>query len=448
MRAQRFISTVGSLCLAAGTAFGQAPVGPVPGPVPHGFPASPPNAAFVPPGDATQQLMPVAPGYGMLPQQGLPGLQSPPGDVGLEAYAGVGPQELGRQLGTQPGQVPGIPQAWAMSVWNPSPYFVIKAELMFLRTDFNAPNSEPLDGDTLAAEQRVAIQADVDRFGQMSLVNRTLGIDTPYLVAPRLTGEWFNTDRCKSFEVGVWASVGPARDYKLGREDFPYFVTLPVDGPNGPVIPVTNTPAAFPDVVDDVLWRYTNQLANLEGMYWVHYTPEKGAVADCAWGFGARYFFIHEKIRVDYRNFENNDFQTVGQLTGRSKNDLFGVQFGGKAILQSPWKWIRSSVEAKIGLMSNDARNNTEVVDTTGAVAAQGRWVRHQFSPLFEGNYNMEFFVSQYVTFYAGFHVLYADRLDRASEQFKSDLAAFTSTQKNQSDALIFGPKVGFMMNW
>ena len=155
MRAQRFISAVGSLCLAAGTALGQPPV--APGPVPPGVPASGPATAFVPPGTPTQRLMPVAPGYGMLPQQGLPGLQSPPGDVGLEAYAGVGPQQLGRQLGTQEGQVPGIPQAWAMSMWNPAPYFVIKTELMFLVTDFNAPNRQPLVGVTNPTDRKSVV---------------------------------------------------------------------------------------------------------------------------------------------------------------------------------------------------------------------------------------------------------------------------------------------------
>jgi hypothetical protein len=443
MRAQRIISTVGSLCLAAGTAFSQPPV---PGPVPPGLPPGPPTSAFVPPGTPTQQLMPVSPGYGMLPQQGLPGLQSPPGDMGLEAYHGVGPQQLGRQMGTQEGQVPGIPQAWAMSMWNPAPYFIIKTEMMFLRTDFDQPDDSAL----LAGPSRnLAVQAVVSPTGQFSLAGQSLGIDTPYLVTPRITAEWFNHDRCKSCELGFWASVGPARTYQLGNNDFPYFVTQPVDdGAGGVITPITNAPLAFPDVVDDVQWRYTNQVMNLEGMYWIHFTPEKGAVADCAWGFGGRYFFVHEKIRVDYRNFVDLDFVSLGQLTTRSKNDLFGVQVGAKAILQSPWKWMRSSVEAKIGLMSNDVRNNTEVVDSDGLVASEARWVRHQFSPLFEGNYNMEFFISQYVTFYAGFHVLYADRLDRASEQFNSDLSIFTREQKNQSDILMFGPKVGFMMNW
>ena len=392
--------------------------------------------------------MPVAPGYGMLPQQGLPGLQSPPGDIGLEAYRGVGPQELGRQVGTQEGQVPGIPQAWAMSMWNPAPYFVIKTEMMFLRTDFDQPDGGDL---TLGPSRNLAAQVEVTPSGQFSMLGQSLGIDTPYLVAPRITGEWFNQDRCKSCEVGFWASVGPARTYTLGNNDFPYFVTQAVEVPVTPgtvVVPITNAPLAFPAVVDDVQWRYTNQVMNLEGMYWIHFTPEKGAIADCAWGFGPRYFFVHEKIHVDYRNFVNQDFATVGQLTTRSKNDLFGVQVGAKAILQSPWKWMRSSVEAKIGLMNNDVRNNTEVVDSNGVVAGEARWTRSQFSPIFEGNYNMEFFISQYVTFYAGFHVLYADRLDRASEQFNSDLSIFTSEQKNQSDILMFGPKVGFMMNW
>src|SRR3954469_5841353 len=184
MRAQQFISAVGSLCLAAGTAFSQPPV--APGPVP-GYPTAPPSTAFVPPGTPTQQLMPVAPGYGMLPQQGLPGLQSPPGNPGLEAFAGPGPQDQGRMLGTQEGQIPGIPQAWAMSMWNPSPYFVIKSEMMFLKTNFNSVTTVPIGGGTLGGTQRLAIQPQVNPTGQFELVDENLGIDTPYLVAPRLT---------------------------------------------------------------------------------------------------------------------------------------------------------------------------------------------------------------------------------------------------------------------
>src|SRR6476620_4321428 len=172
MRAQQFIGAVGSLCLAAGTAFSQPPVAPGPGP---GLPPAPPSTAFVPPGTPTQQLMPVAPGYGMLPQQGLPGLQSPPGDMGLEAFAGPGPQDQGRMLGTQEGQVPGIPQAWAMSMWNPAPFCVIKTEMMFLRTDFNQPQSVPLGGGTLGGSHRLAIQAEVSKTGQFQLVDDNLG---------------------------------------------------------------------------------------------------------------------------------------------------------------------------------------------------------------------------------------------------------------------------------
>lgn len=386
-------------------------------------------------------MMPVAPGYGMLPQQGLPGLQSPPGQIGMEAFAGPGPQEQGMMLGTQPGQVPGVPQAWAMSMWNPAPFCIIKSEIMFLRADFNQPNTEDLVGG-LGGPQRIAVQAEVGDDGVFRLADRNLGIDTPYLVVPKLTAEWFGKEKIHSFEASVWASVGPNRFYTVGNNDFPYFITDPTNGA------ITNAPAAFPDVVDDVRFKYSNQIANLEGMYWTHYTPEQGAVADCAWGIGGRYLFQHEKINLAYRNFVDLDFVDVGRLNARSKNDMFGVQFGAKAVVQSPWKWMRSSLEGKVGLMANDVRNTTEVVDSNLVVDSQARWVRHQFSPLFEAQYNMEFFISQYVTAYAGFHVLYIDRMDRVAQQFNSDLAVFTSEQKNQSDLLLYGPKLGFMMNW
>src|SRR5688500_18964014 len=153
MRAQLFFSAVGSLCLAAGTATAHPPA------VPPGLPPAPPASPFVPSPTGPQQLLPFNTGYGTLPQQGLPVLQAPPGDrMGLEAYAGPGPQEHGAMLGTQPGQVPGIPQAWAMSMWNPAPCYIIKAEVMFLRADFNQARTVPIDGATFGGNNRLAVQ--------------------------------------------------------------------------------------------------------------------------------------------------------------------------------------------------------------------------------------------------------------------------------------------------
>jgi hypothetical protein len=320
---------------------------------------------------------------------------------------------------------------------------------MFLRADFNQARTVPIDGVTFGGGNRLAIQAEVGEDGQFRLADRNLGIDTPYLVAPKLTVECFGKEKIHSFEGTVWTTVGPNRLYTLGNNDFPYFVTQPVTAVGGTVIvPVTNAPAAFPTVADDVEFNYTNRIGNLEAMYWTHNTPDKGTVSDVAWGFGPRYIFSHEKIEVDYRNFVQQDFVTTGQLNARTKNDLFGMQFGAKATVQSPWKWMRSSMEGKVGLMSNDVRNFTQVVDANGNIPSFAAWTRHQFCPLFEFQYNMEFFISQYVTAYAGFHALYIDRVDRASQQFNSDLAFFTSAQKTQSDLLLFGPKLGFMMNW
>src|SRR5204862_2402765 len=140
---------------------------------------------------------------------------------------------------------PGIPQAWAMSVWNPSPYFVIKSEMTFLKTNFNSVTTVPIGGGTLGGSQRLAIQPQVNPTGQFELVDDNLGIDTPYLVAPRITMECFGSEKIHSFEAGFWASVGPARNYTLGNNDFPYFVTDPVTVAGAPLIPVINAPLAF-----------------------------------------------------------------------------------------------------------------------------------------------------------------------------------------------------------
>jgi hypothetical protein len=374
----------------------------------------------------------------MLPQAGVPGLQVPPGDPGYMAFPGAGPQEAGMPFGNEPGQVPGVPQAWANSMWNPTSKLRIRTEALWLKPNFQ--RSSPM-------ASQPGVQAD----GTFAINELPVSPHTPYYLTPRLSVEYFCTDYF-SIEATGFAMIGPHRTYNLGSADFSYFLSGTFAGDvSSFTAPFTNIPAGFPTVADIATVFYSQNIGNFELMGWWHWTPDKGACSDVALGIGGRYFFINEKINLRFEDklgVGSGMGATSGELDVRSKNDLFGVQVGGKATMQSPLKWLRSTVEGKIALMNNDARNNTQILDTTGAVVGNGRITHSDLAFLFEGNLNVEFFVSQYVTAYAGFNVVYIDRVERADQQLNTDLNAFVQPTKHNGDVLLFGPKVGFMMNW
>jgi hypothetical protein len=236
----------------------------------------------------------------------------------------------------------------------------------------------------------------------------------------------------------------------LGNNDFPYFLSSFTNPATGdPTVPaLTGIPAGFPTIADRATFKVDQRIGNIELMYWRHFTPEKGGCSDFAVGVGGRYMWLHEKVNLRFEDLVPDSATPFGILSARSKNDFFGVQLGAKAYLQSPMRTVRSFVEGKIGLLNNDARNDTSVINSVPEITSSGRWTRSNFSPLFEASYNFEIFISQYVTAFAGFNVIYIDRVERASEQFQPSLSTFVSPQKHQSDLLLFGPKFGFVMNW
>ncbi|HVJ80117.1 MAG TPA: BBP7 family outer membrane beta-barrel protein [Planctomycetia bacterium] len=416
MAAHRILSAVGGFCLAAGIAVGQAPE-PLPG---APFTGSHPPLA--------------APGPGMLPQAGPLHLQSPPGDPGLMAIPGPGPQDAGRPIGNNPGEVPGVPQAWAMSNWNPVPKLVIRTEVMFLKPDFQ--QSRPL-----------ALQAAVNEDGQFELAGRGVDPQTDYFVTPRLLVEWWKCDQW-SVEASGWSLIGPNRTTFLGNNDFPYFLdAVTVGGETfGPAL--TGIPAGFPTIADFASVKYRQNISNIEMLVWRHWVPDKGAASDFALGFGPRYMWMRENVTVRYEDQLPGSTTPFGELSTRTNNDLYGVEFAMKATLQSPIKWLRSSVDAKIGLMNADSRHSTSVIDTTGTEVSSGRFFRANFAGLFEAKYDVEIFLSQFVTIFGGFHVMYVDRVERASEQFNPNLNAFVQPQEQISDVLLYGPRFGLVMHW
>ncbi len=395
MAAKRVLGAMGGWFAAAGLACGQA------GPFNGGLPPS---------------------GPAMLPEGGGALLDAPPGAYGMPDMQGPGER------------LPPVPQAWMNSAFNPAPVVLLRTEAMFLRSNQGA--SEPL-----------ARQADIVNGGVFGLVPRGVQPESRMFLTPRISMERLWPVAQRSLELSGWASVGPNATEALGRGDFPLFLGPVTVGTTTPGL-ITNAPASFPTVADVGTVRIRQTVGNVELMYWKHASPMKGAVADIAWGFGGRYLWLNERLTARFEDQVAGSATPFGELGVRSQNDMFGPQFGAKSILQFFPRRFRVVSEARIGLLNNDVRHSESVTTSVGADATGGRQSSSHLSVAFDGSATAEFFISQYVTFFAGYQVLYVDRVQRASAQFTGDLTRFVGDKQNEGSLFYYGPKLGFVMVW
>ena len=406
MAAKRVLGAMGGWLAAAGLASGQAaPDGTVP------------PSPFM--------------GQGIAPGGGALDLPPGPQGQGMVGYPGPGPQDAGFPAN----QLPPVPQAWMNSAFNPAPLLTVRTEALFWRS--NQVNSPGL-----------ARQADIVSGGTFGVVDRGVDPGSRFFLTPRISVERSWPIGGHSLEVSGWGAVGPNTTETIGRPDFPlYLGGFAVGTVVTPAI-VNNAPASFPLIADVASARIRQSAGDVELMWWKHCSPLKGAVADFAWGLGARYLWLNERLTARFEDQTTGSATPFGELHVHSQNDLYGPQFGLKSILQFPLRKFRIASDAKLALLNDDVRHTNQVLTSVAADGTNGRYVRSQLAFAFDGSLTAEFFLSQYVTFFAGYQVLYVDRVERATTQLSADFAAFIATKKNQDTLLYYGPKIGFMMVW
>jgi hypothetical protein len=387
-------------CLGSATIRAQAPVA-------EPLAITPPaRMSPAPAGD----LSPLTAMSGQLPDHG-PVMGSTMGEPGRPIYGGGDPNAL-----------PPIPESWLNSAFNPQPKIEGRAGVVFWKPTF---------------DQSPALGSQIRSNGTGGLVDQqfVLRSTSEYVAAPTLDFKWHCNEFC-SIETGGWFMDGPRnRSFLVGPADF--FIRL--NQLNG-------FPGTFPMIADQgvVDWDFKSYSWDINMVR--HYIYPKGPISDFALGVGFRYIGIYESVEARFTD-EISAVATNGMMRVNADNSLFGGQFLARARVQSPWKKVRMLAETKIALNYNPADVSSRV-EASGGAFGQNSSVLSLFSPTFEGNFTVEYFVTPNLTVYGGFNMFFAERVMRASEQFSPNFDNFLNKQQSYGSLYMFGPTAGLVLNY
>ena len=433
-------------CLGATPALAQLP--PAAPPSAGGQPV--PYSTMMPPGMAAPGIG--APGIGdpdpyggtvnqtvFDPNVALPAMQNP-----LLAYGsgGVGDESL-------------IPEAWLHSAFDPVPAFEARVELLFLRPNFD-------DSGVVARRFGVDQVGIISRPGQRDFVDPDVRLDSK---SQYITSFGFQLEKRHnefwSFEVGGVYVGGPSdEDFDPTPDDS---VLIQV-GPNGADVddfvrlpgdrllvgsavggPLTNLPAFFPQTATALRVDWDLEAGGFDVNAWRHCVPIKGRFADISFGAGFRYFGIYESVAAEFVNDDPGGGGS-GTLRTDTDNSLYGGQLGFRSTLQVTKKF-RLRGENFVAFMAN-YNDNEVAVEANGGVVAENQFDSWDFAPLIETSLFGDFYVTPNLTFYAGFELIYVDRVSRAGDQVVPDLSAFLQNREDLGSSLIYGPRLGMQFNF
>lgn len=366
--------------------------------------------------------------------------QAPPGPgyLGTRSIAGPPPMaaeaplEMDPAFAATPPGAPEIPQGWLASFWNPVPCVEIRGEALFLQ-----PNFEPSVG--------LAKQTQIDpSTSQVRDVFVSASGSEQFIAAPRLVLE-YHLNEFKSIEAVGWVLDGPNQNLSpQGANDSPYFLSIDAVDPRARG-PLANLPPGFPQVADEFLinWEFRSQGAELNWLH--HFIIQHGLHTDVAVGIGGRYFGMVENAQLSFRDIANG---LEGRMTARVDNEMGGPQVIGRTRWQSPLRWFRAVAEGKIGLMANTTETRMNLFTSPLGYNVGNRYTTTVFSPLFEGNFYFEFFLTRNITVFSGIQLLYADRVNRAGGQFEQDVNRFLYDPDRLGSVFLWGPRVGLVLSF
>lgn len=329
-------------------------------------------------------------------------------------------------------QGPQVPTSWLKGWFNPQPRFEARAEAIFLKPSFQ--KTTPL-----------ARQTFVDaNDSQAKVYNLQVKADEQFIAAPRLALE-YHLNEFKSIEAVGYVVDGPNQFLSpRGAGDFPFFLDANAPDPRARG-PLTSLPPGFPVRANEVNlnWQLRNQGAELNWLH--HFILQQGPCSDMAIGFGGRYFGLVENGTVSFFDIADN---TMGVMRARVDNEMGGIQFIGRARWQTPIPWFRAVADAKIGLMANTTERREQVFTSPVGYNAGTRQTETVFSPLFDGNFYFEFFLTRNLTVFSGLQLLYVDRVNRSGGQFVPDVNAFLYPGEKLTGFFQWGPRVGAVFSF
>lgn len=323
-----------------------------------------------------------------------------------------------------PADLPPIPASWSVSAWDPKPTLEARVEAVWLQPQFIG--TVPLFTEFIPDVNQNVVSSSV-----------TGDLHSRYIAAGRVTGE-AHLSVNKSIDGSIFYLNGPDHSAMLGARDGTKFLTTA----NGGFF--NNLAAGFPTVADfaQIHWAFENWGA--DASYLHHWVPLKGPVNDFAIGLGARGMFIDERTTL---TFINELDPSQGDLRAKSENLLLGPQLMARVRIQSPLARLRAVAEIKFGLMTNATETRTFIF-VDGVQLATGSYNRTQFSPIVEGNFLLEYLVTNHLSVFGGFQTLYVGRVDRAARQITQNQAQFVTRHENIDDLWMYGPQAGILIHY
>ena len=317
-----------------------------------------------------------------------------------------------------------------MGAWDPQPKLEIRPEMLFLQVNF--PNTVPLASEQLVVDGAVVTTPVSLETTQEFTAGGRLAIEAHF-------------NEVLSFELTGFYMDGPDQSSQAGSIDAVKYLTAD-NGGYMTNLPDTD-PITFPIVANQMVVDWKTETYGDDFTLYYHLIMLRGAASDVAVGLGGRFLRFRELTAVTAID-EVETPNLTGRLAARTDNRLAGPQLAARVRLQTPFSRLRAQAEGKIGLLANSFENAASVTDTNGDIPALGNWTGTQFSALFEGNFNVEWFVSNHITLYGGFQLLYADRVERASDQFQADASLFITDRRSTGSVFMFGPRGGILISF
>lgn len=392
----------------------------------------PPAPTWVAPGQGGGPW-PGGAGAGPAPGYGQPAPSAPyPGGAGQSGMMGT---PAGPELGTDfpvpdLAGAPEIPPAWVTGLWNPQPILEVRAEVMFLQPSFE-PSTPIANAYILDADGLAYVSEPV-----------SIGVKEAYATSGRVAMD-LHLNPYHSVETVGFISDGPdLDDARVGPTDTTFFLDANAINTLQQGF-LTNIPVGFPTIVERMRLDWDFEAFGGEVNYHRHFICVNGPCADLAVGLGIRYFGFREKTEFTAYDLVNG---LTGRMNARTSNDLLGPQVTARATLPLPWNRLRLFSEGKIGLMANKVTDETFI--SPARAISTTTYGRTQFSPLFEGNFRVEFYVFEHLTLFGGFQLIYADRVDRAGGQYTQNLDVFVLEHKELGSLFSFGPTAGLLVQY
>lgn len=305
------------------------------------------------------------------------------------------------------------------------PRFRVDVEGMYLRSD-------------QTHSQAIATQIQMNSQGLLSRQNVAVSNNPQSILAPRVALAWMLEDG-GSWRVSGFYLGGPdQKNSSISSFDSTYFLSATAADPLQRGY-LTGLPAGFPSLADRMTTNWRLQVWEVEANRMFALSDYGAWLNGLSIGAGVGYFRTEETLSVQVNDQVNGLSGTLGSNTS---NDLVGPQFLARFGLNVFTQRIVATGGFRFGTMANFASDKTSVA-VSGATVGSANSSGVQFTPLVDLNCELAVTVWGPLQIFGGYQFLYMDGMNRAVEQIRVDLNAFTTAHAEQGAFTLQGPRFG-----